>query len=122
MYRPASYGHVAVAMCRYARRGVHQYRTHYTCLPCRHTAKFEPAYEGAPVCPFCRNPMVNMGRDFKPPRKGNASQWEKIRRLAATGIFFDSCGCTGPGPRPHTLSDAKTQLRQRRTDRKRWRS
>jgi hypothetical protein len=38
--------------------------------------------------------------------------------LVAADITFDSCGCNGPGPRPRTLADAKTQLQQRRTHRK----
>lgn len=34
--------------------------------------------------------------------------------LFAAGITFDSCGCNGPGPRPRTLADAKSQLGHRR--------
>lgn len=58
--------------------------------------------------------MIDAGRDFKAPRKSNTSQWEKVTKLIAAGITFDSCGCTGPGYRPRTLADAKADLRDAR--------
>lgn len=64
--------------------------------------------------------MVDVGRDFKAPRRANTAQWRKIEMLVEAGIEFDSCGCSGPGYRPRTLSDAKTEMKQRRTDRKVW--
>lgn len=100
-------------MCRYA---MHPTKTHYACLPCRHTAKFPRGTSAR--CPRCRAPMIDLGHDFKAPRRTNLAQWEKVRLLAAAGITFHSCGCTGPGPRPLTLTDAKTLLRLRRADRK----
>lgn len=104
-------------MCRYI---LHPVRTHYACLPCRFTAKHEQFCGGANrTCPHCRGRMIDLGRDFKAPRWGNTLQWRKIEKLVAAGITFDSCGCSGPGPRPRTLSDAKSKLGQRRSDRKR---
>lgn len=101
-------------MCRYI---LHPVKTHFACLPCRYTAKHPPWTE--PACPRCRTTMIDLGRDFKAPRRGNTLQWRKIATLAAAGITFDSCGCTGPGPRPRTLADTKSQLGQRRSDHKR---
>lgn len=92
-------------MCRYSDP---HYRTSFVCLPCRHVAQYDTFHDG-PVhpCPLCRVPMVNMGRDFKAPRKSADPQWEKLRILVASGVRFDSCGCDGPGPRPRTLGDAR---------------
>lgn len=104
-------------MCRYA---LHPVKTHYACLPCQFTAKHPGRNDPAPACPRCGQHMVDVGRDFKAPRRANAGQWRKVRMLTAAGISFDSCGCTGPGPRPRTLAEAKTQLRHRRTHRKDW--
>lgn len=101
-------------MCRYA---THSYRTHFACLLCRHTAKYPR--DVRPRCPRCLSPMIDMGFDFKPPRRADLHQWVKVRALAGVGIRFDSCGCTGPGPRPRTLGDAMSELGLRRKDRRR---
>lgn len=104
-------------MCRYA---LHSAKTHYACLSCRFTAKHPGWLDGQPRCPHCAEPMVDMGKDFKAPRHLAVAQWRKVRLLAAAGLTFDSCGCRGPGPRPRTLAEAKTQLGRRRTHQKRW--
>jgi hypothetical protein len=62
--------------------------------------------------------MLDLGKDFKAPRRQNLAQWRKVAMLAAAWITFDSCGCRGPGSRPRTLAEAKTQLQLRRTHRK----
>lgn len=111
-------------MCRYAFSG---YRTHFACLDDRRAAK-HPA-GAAPRCPDCGQPMVELGRDFHAPRRADRRQWRKVAMLVRAGVravdplrrggpLFDSCGCTGPGPRPAGLADAKTLLRQRRSDRR----
>jgi hypothetical protein len=104
-------------MCRYS---LHPVKTHFACLPCRHTAKFPCGVD--PRCPRCETPMVDLGRDFKAPRRADTGQWAKVSRLVEAGIGFDSCGCSGPGYRPRTLADAKSEMKQRRTDRKAWES
>ncbi|MFI7608729.1 hypothetical protein ACIBTV_26775 [Micromonospora sp. NPDC049366] len=112
-------------MCRYA---FARYKTHFACLADRRTAKHPPG--AAPRCPDCREPMVDLGRDFHAPRRADGRQWRKLALLVAAGRravdgryradgpLFDSCGCAGPGPRPTTLADAKTLLRRRRADRR----
>jgi hypothetical protein len=102
-------------MCRYS---MHPSKTHFACLPCRFTAKHWGAYWREPNvhCPHCGGLMIDLGHDFKAPRRGNECQWRKVDMLVAAGITFDSCGCNGPGPRPKTLSDAKSQLHRRRSD------
>lgn len=89
-------------MCRYSD---HSYRTHFACLPCHHAVKSDRG--GEPLCPNCRRVMTEMGRDFAAPRKASAAQWRKLEILIAEGVRFDSCGCSGPGPRPATLGEAK---------------
>jgi hypothetical protein len=106
-------------MCRYA---MHPAKTHFACLDCRHTSKHSQAAlhdDPGPHCPRCRAVMVDMGRDFRAPRRAASAQWEKLRLLVAAGLTFDGCGCGWPPKhRPRTLSDAKSELGQRRTDRK----
>lgn len=102
-------------MCRY---GFTEYKTHWACLPCRRT--FKHYTSDLERCPSCREAMVDMGLDFQAPRRRAESQWRKLEMLVDAGIRFHSCGCSGPGYRPRTLSDAKTEMKQRRTDRKVW--
>lgn len=94
-------------MCRYIQ---HPVRTHWACIACRYTTKAR--IEGP--CPQCRKVMVDLGRDFKAPRRDDTRQWQKIAVLFERGIRFDSCGCSGPGPRPRTASDARGQFGLRR--------
>jgi len=101
-------------MCRYARFG-HPYRTHWACVADRRTFK---ATWPAPICPDCRTPMIDMGRDFHAPRRHDLAQWRKLAILVEQGLLFHSCGCTGPGLRPRTLADAKSQFGRRRADRR----
>ena len=51
--------------------------------------------------------MTEMGRDFSAPRRDATRQWRKLEILVAAGLFFDSCGCAGPGPRARTLGEAR---------------
>jgi hypothetical protein len=80
-------------MCRYA---VAPYKTSMVCVPCRHVA------QGNMRCPFCREDMVNAGRDFQAPRKRDDSGWAAVAHVLASGQNYDSCGCDGPGYRPRT--------------------
>jgi len=91
-------------VCRYAE---HNYRTHYACLTCRHTAKYARGL--APRCPACGVEMIDLGRDFAAPRQNAVRQWRKLEILVAAGWRFESCGCRGPGLRPQTLGQAAIQ-------------
>jgi hypothetical protein len=102
-------------MCRYAGPHGCEYKTHYACLACRYTAKHHwTSKDAGPHCPHCRARMDHLGMDFKAPRRRNSNQWRKVAMLIEAGIRFHSCGCHGPGARPRTLSDAKSQLGRRR--------
>ena len=94
-------------MCRY----MGQYKDHMVCFSCRKQFKRRERPDAASLCPQCREPMRDLGLDFKPPRQQNAKQWRKVELLARHGITFHSCGCSGPGFRPATLRGAKEAVR-----------
>lgn len=93
-------------MCRYStiRSWSGRYKDHYACLSCKQTFKSDIPRP----CNSCGKNMVSMGLDFKPPRKTNDTQWQKIRILYEKGLTFHTCGCTGPGYRPKSVGEAKT--------------
>lgn len=95
-------------------------KTNFACLRCREVAS-RPYQEIKPNCPSCRMPMEHMGVDFKAPRKSAHAQWEKVSRLiVANRRFTRHCSCCKPWQPVKTLSDAKSVLHQRRSDRKVW--
>ncbi len=98
-------------MCRYA---FHVYRDHHVCFDCR--KMFRPHkledYRSPMQCPECRNPLHDMGRDFRPPKQANKKQWEKAKLLYSNGLTFHGCGC-GSGPRVATLRDARELVESR---------
>ena len=103
-------------MCRYAA----PYKEHYACFTCRKVFKQPPTSDlprslvrdgdRTVVCPQCRSPMHDLGRDFKAPTQRNIKQWNKVECLYERGITFHSCGCSGPGPRPAKLRDIEPFL------------
>ncbi len=80
---------------------------HYVCAKDRRSKKSW----GPTICEFCREPMVNMGPDFKPPRKTYDNQWKKVALLVASGQNMQTCGCQGPGFIPKTYAEAKAKYR-----------
>ena len=105
-------------MCRYAAT----YKLHYACFGCRKMFRQPPLYElavdpqpttvtGRVVpCPQCGERMHDLGLDFKAPKQRDLEQWEKVKLLHDHGIRFQSCGCSGPGPRPARLRDVPAFL------------
>jgi hypothetical protein len=57
--------------------------------------------------------MIDLGYDFRVPRRADTNQWRKVALLVENGIRFRSCGCCGPGYRPRTLAEAKAALQRR---------
>lgn len=87
---------------------------HYACFHCRKTFKqgFPRAGE-ATLCPQCRQPMTNMGTDFKAPAQREHRQWQKVQQLAQAGVrFFPVSGRGTPGERPATLAEVPAFLRR----------
>jgi hypothetical protein len=89
-------------MCRYAFK---IYKPHMVCFNCR------VALKNVPECPHCRQPMVDMGLDFKAPRRTQVREWKRVHLIHQAGCRYHSCGCGGAGSLPSTLRDAKKLLK-----------
>jgi hypothetical protein len=61
----------------------------FACFECR-VAFHRPYLGGAWVrkCPTCGGRAVGLSRNFKPPKKGDRAQWEKVRFLVQNGFVF----------------------------------
>lgn len=67
---------------------------HYACPTCR------VAVKGGAEVHFCGQPLVGMGKNFRPPRKTNKTQWRKIA-LAVESARQHHPNCLyGNGTRP----------------------
>lgn len=92
-------------MCRYTEK---QYKTSFACFDDRQVSQYDTWLAGHfHPCPKCREPMIEMGQDWKAPRKRDDKGW-RISKVIADALPrpFDSCGCSGPGARPTTLREA----------------
>ncbi len=110
---------IVLGMCRYAQT---TYKEPFACFDCRKSFKQRSRWELPPseqpakgkprcvLCPQCRQPMADMGRDFKPPKQADRKQWKKIELLFRHGFTFHSCGCCGPGLRPDELKEVAAFL------------
>ncbi|HKQ91576.1 MAG TPA: DUF433 domain-containing protein [Blastocatellia bacterium] len=75
---------------------------HWVCFECRKMFKrpfrlendgVDPKAPARPyVCSQCREPMINMGLYFEPPRQDELASWKRMRLLADFGYFFYSEG------------------------------
>lgn len=63
------------------------YRRHYACFDCR---KMFNLHWAPSLCSVCKQPMYDMGWDFKAPRKDDKKQWEKVSILYRKGIRWQS--------------------------------
>jgi hypothetical protein len=57
------------------------------CLDC-HLSFKKPHYEKTNLCPNCGNPMIELSRKFKAPKKDDIDQWDKIKILIDHGFRF----------------------------------
>ncbi|WP_395142485.1 hypothetical protein [Armatimonas sp.] len=98
-------------MCRYAQ---HIYKQHLACFACRKVWRQERLDETiAPLCPDCHQPLTDMGKDFKAPRRNATAQWAKAEALVKNRVRFSSCGCGGPGPMPQRLNEVEAFVEAR---------
>jgi hypothetical protein len=65
-------------------------------------------------CPNCSQLMVDMGFDFKAPKKDKIKEWEIIKGLLKTGRIFHTCGCSGIGYIPKKINDYFEYLNKQR--------
>lgn len=92
------------------------YNCAFACLACCKSFKreFDLAL-GLPddmICPECGGSAYNFGRHFKPPKKSDKNQWEKVRFLFQHGfrfqnIVYEQDGVAVDVPYPKTLREAK---------------
>jgi hypothetical protein len=112
---------------------------HRICASCRYTTKYVPG-----PCPHCGQSLVNMGKNFKAPRKDNVVQWRKLELVivlrragrhhpncwyaqqAAAGVHYDDTRwgvayCRCPWLKNfQTPADVKSGLGRRRSRRKNY--
>ena len=87
----------------------------YACLDCCKSFKrrLEKAIRDPEhmVCPDCGGKAYNFGRHFKPPKKTDKKQWQKIRYLFENGFRFQKIrpvkNSIDSIPYPKTLEEAK---------------
>ena len=92
------------------------YAMSFACLNCRksfkrHSEALPKDYPSQLSCSECNSITYNLGRNFKPPKKSDIKQWEKIKYLISHGFFFQKIR-TEPNsndsiPYPKTLEEAK---------------
>ncbi|MGY8770907.1 MAG: hypothetical protein ACKVH8_21050 [Pirellulales bacterium] len=115
-------------MCRYA---WHNYRDHFACFDCRKAFKYwqwedidenyfkaKQQLKHVPreiVCPECKEPMIDMGLDFKAPRKKDIEQWDIIKALFQNGFKFNGCGCYVGFTPPNSLREVPEWIENHRT-------
>ena len=59
--------------------------------------------------------MIDMGLDFKAPRKKDVEAWKVLEILAQNGFTFDGCGCyVGSSKPPRTLREVPEWIEKHR--------
>lgn len=91
------------------------YNIAFACMNCESSFKrpidLAEDYKEKLPCPQCGGNAYNFGRHFKPPKKNDKKQWEKIRFLFQHGFRFQKVypadSNTISIPYPKTLQEAK---------------
>ena len=68
------------------------------------------------VCPQCRMPMMETGKDTKAPKMKDFEAWKALESTHKFGYTFGSCGCGGPGFIPKNKKEYKEFLEKRISD------
>lgn len=63
--------------------------THWACFECRKSFAKDPS-EKPRKCPECKQPMIDMGAYFEPPRKLSVKRWKVMKVLADYGYRFNN--------------------------------
>ena len=92
------------------------YAMSFACLKCRkafkrHCDSLPKDYPSELPCLECKDVSYNLGRNFKPPKKSDIKQWEKVAYLVEHGFRFQKIR-TEPGsqdtvPYPKDLEESK---------------
>ena len=93
-----------------------EYAMSFVCLKCKTSNKrhfnVPPCdYPETMTCPICKEESINLGRNFKAPRKNDLAQWKKIEYLIDHGFYFQKVrpdrSSSDSIPYPRTLAEAK---------------
>ena len=93
-----------------------EYAMSFVCLKCktsnkRHFNSPPCDYPRTMTCPVCKEQAVNLGRNFKAPRKNDVAQWKKVEYLIEHGFNFQKIRLDSNSlksiPYPRTLAEAK---------------
>ena len=95
-----------------------EYAMSFACFTCKtaHKRHFENSPSEYPrfiKCPICKECAINVGRNFKAPKKSDTSQWKKVKYLVENGFVFQHIyeeqenGSLNKVEYPKTLNDAK---------------
>ena len=92
------------------------YKMSFACFACRKSFKREidiaaDKWTKELTCPECGGPSFNFGRHFKPPKKADEKQWQKVKFLFDHGFWFqkiyDQENAGLQIPYPETLEQAR---------------
>ncbi|MDT0628495.1 hypothetical protein [Alteromonas sp. W364] len=92
------------------------YAMAFACFTCktsimRHFDASPCDYPRAAKCPVCNSKTINLGRNFKPPKKSDTAQWKKVKYLVEHGFIFQKIrvepSTLDSIPYPDTLAEAK---------------
>ena len=111
-------------MCRYAFK---TYKPRYACFSCRQSFRLpiqeemrqQPRLDKNGIrmanCPSCGTRIMNVGMDFKVPKRYDARTWKAAEILLSADIRYQGCGCDAGGWKPRTpksaLARVENQLR-----------
>lgn len=73
----------------------------YACFRCRKSFKRGQRTEAVLPCPDCGGPSIGLTRKFKPPKRSDERQWQKVEALVRHGFLFWSLG----EPYPETAQE-----------------
>jgi hypothetical protein len=93
-----------------------EYALSYACFTCRTSNmrhfELEPCrYPKSINCPVCNDLAIDLGRNFKPPKKSDIAQWKKVEFLVEHGFLFQKIRPIKDSfdsvPYPDTFAQAK---------------
>ena len=90
----------------------------FVCFACRGCFKRPVALDAfARKCHRCGATAAPFWTKFKPPRRDDEGQWEKVEALARSGFFFLSVG----EPYPDSLKEVRSFAERHRSVQSSWR-
>ena len=95
------------------------YLMQFACFDCRKAFKQPAAFpkripEERHICPQCGAEMVEMGRNFRAPKRDDLEQWKKVEALVRAGFSFHSVNSYRTGRYPERLSEVDSFVEKAR--------